>query len=245
MSRLALTFVLASSVLLAQVSRTAPGDLPRQAKSIAEFDLYLDFEQAGDAEAQHQAALRFEQAYPQSELLAYVYQSELDYARARNLYDAVIAAGQKALTIAPDNIPILLALAEVIPNGPVDSQWLDRSEKYATRALDLSESRHVSTQLSMDDCDALRRQVRSRAHAALGLVAVKRGAVLLAIHEMETAVSENPYADGVQLYRLAKLYGASGRPADATALLQKALLIGPPELSSLAAAELSGERQKR
>ena len=168
--------------------------------------------------------------------------AEIRNARARNLYDAVISSGEKALAIAPDNIPILLALAEVMPNGTVDSESLDRSEKYATRALELSESRLVIPRLTMDDYDALRRQLRSRAHAALGLVAVKRGAVPLATREFETAVSENPDADGVQLYRLAKLYLASGRRADATALLQKALQIGPQEISSLAAAELSRER---
>jgi tetratricopeptide (TPR) repeat protein len=237
-----IAFVLTSSALAAQAVRTAPGEFPRQAKTPEEFDLYLDFEEARDAEAKYRAALHFERAYPHSELLAYVYQSELDYARARNLYDAVISSGEKALAIAPDNIPILLALAEVIPNGTEDSESLDRSEKYATRALELSESRLVSPRLTMDDCDALRRQLRSRAHAALGLVAVKRGAVPQATREFEIAVSENPDADGVQLYRLAKLYLASGRRADATALLQKALQIGPQEISSLAAAELSRER---
>lgn len=242
MIRFVIAFVLVSTVLVAQVGRTAPGDLPRQAKTPEEFDLYLDFEEARDAEVKHRAALHFEQAYPQSELLAYIYQSELDYAQARNLYDAVISAGEKALSIAPDNIPILLVLAEVIPNGPAESRSLDRSEKYAARAMELIDSRHVSPQLTMDDCDALRHQMRSRAHAAIGLVAMKRGAVPLAIHEFETAVSENPDADGVQLYRLARLYLASGRHADAAALLRKAFQIGPQEISSLAAAELSGER---
>jgi len=242
MIRFVIAFVLVSTGLVAQVARTAPGDLPRQAKTPEEFDLYLDFEEAPDAEIKHSVALHFAQAYPQSELLAYVYQSELDYARARNLYDAVISAGEKALAIAPDNIPILLALAEVIPNGPVDSRSLDRSALYARRALELIESRHMSPQLTMDDCDGLRHQLRSRAHAALGLVAMKRGAVPLATREFETAISENPDADGVQLYRLAKLYLASGRHADATALLQKAFQVGPQEISSLAAAELSRER---
>src|SRR5262249_20763919 len=109
-----IAFVLVSTELLAQVGRTAPGDLPRQAKTPEEFDLYLEFEEAPDAEVKHSAALHFARVYPHSELLAYIYQSELDYARARNLYDAVISVGEKALAIAPDNIPILLALAEVI-----------------------------------------------------------------------------------------------------------------------------------
>ena len=242
MKRLVVTLVLGAGVLAVQTARTAPGDLPRQAKTPEEFDLYLDFAEARDAEVKHRAALNLEQAYPQSELLVYIYQSELEYARSQNLNSSVISVGEKALALAPDNIPVLLALAEVMPNGQVNSRLLDRSEAYARRALDLSESRHMSTQLTLDDCDNLRRKIRSRAYAALGLVAMKRGAVQLATQEFERAVAENPDTDGVQLYRLAKLYLTSGRRANAAALFQKAFQAGPPEISSLAAAELSRER---
>jgi tetratricopeptide (TPR) repeat protein len=242
MIRFVITLVLAASVLAAQTGRTAPGDLPRQAKTPEEFDLYLDFDEAHDAAVKHRAALNFEQSYPQSELLVYVYQSELEYARARNLNNDVVSVGERALALAPDNIPVLLALAEVIPNGKVDSQLLDRSERYARRALDLSESRHVSPQLTLDDCGNLRRKIRSRAYAAMGQVAMKRGALPLAAQEFERAVSENPDADGVQLYRLARLYLASGRRANAASLFQKAYQAGPPEISTLAAAALSKER---
>ena len=58
----------------------------------------------------------------------------------------------------------------------------------------------------------------------------------------ERAVAENPETDGVQLYRLAKLYLTSGRRANAAALFEKAIEAGPPEISSLAAVELSRER---
>jgi tetratricopeptide (TPR) repeat protein len=242
MTRFVITLVLAASVLAAQTARTAPGDLPRQAKTPEEFDLYLDFDEEHDAAVKHRAALKFEQSYPQSDLLVYVYQSEVEYARARNLNRDVVSIGEKALVVAPDNIPVLLALAEVMPNGEVDTPSLDRSEAYARRALDLSESRHVSPQLTLDDCGNLRRKIRSRAYAAMGLVAMKRGAVQLATQEFERAVSENPDADGVQLYRLARLYVASGRRANAAALFQKAFQAGPAEISTLAAAELSRER---
>ncbi|PYT32301.1 MAG: hypothetical protein DMG57_02220 [Acidobacteria bacterium] len=239
MIRFVIILVLGAGVLASQTSRTAPGDLPRQAKTPEEFDLYLDFDETHDAAVKHRAALNFEQSYPQSELLVYVYQSELEYARARNLSNNVVSVGERALAIAPDDIPVLLALAEVMPNGEVDPRSLDRSEAYARRALDLSESRHVSPQLTLDECDNLRHKIRSRAHAALGLVAMKRGAVPLATQEFERAVAENPDADGVQLYRLARLYLASGRRANAAALFQKAYQAGPPEISTLAAAELS------
>jgi tetratricopeptide (TPR) repeat protein len=116
---------------------------------------------------------------------------------------------------------------------------LDRSEAYGKRALDLSESRHVSPQLT---CDNLRRKIRSRAYAALGLVAMKRGALPLAAQEFERTVAENPDADGLRLYRLAKLYLTSGRRAHSAALFQKAFQASPQEISSLAAAELSRER---
>ena len=242
MIRFVITLLLGAGVLAAQTARTPPGDLPRQAKTPEEFDLYLDFDEAHDPAVKHRTALNFEQSYPQSELLVYVYQSEMEYARARNLNRDVVSIAEKALVLAPDNIPVLLALAEVMPNGEADSRSLDRGEAYARRALDLSESRHVSPQLSLDDCGNLRRKIRSRAYAAMGLVAMKRGSLPLATQEFEHAIAENPETDGVQLYRLAKLYLTSGRRANAAALFQKAIEAGPPEISSLAAAELSRER---
>src|SRR5437762_12018619 len=103
MIRFVIILVLGAGVLASQTSRTPPGDLPRQAKTPEEFDLYLDFDEEHDAAVKHRTALKFEQSYPQSELLVYVYQSEVEYARKRNLDRDVVLVGEKALVLAPDN----------------------------------------------------------------------------------------------------------------------------------------------
>src|SRR4030081_2700262 len=99
MKRLVASLVFCAGMLAAQTERTAPGDLPRQAKTPEEFDLYLDFDEAHDDAVKHRAALNFEQSYPQSELLVYVYQSEVEYARARNLDSDLVSLGEKDLVL--------------------------------------------------------------------------------------------------------------------------------------------------
>jgi tetratricopeptide (TPR) repeat protein len=228
--------------LVAQTSRTPPGDAPRQAKTPEEFDLYLTFNGAADAEVRHKAALRFERQYPQSELLVYIYESEIEYARSRNEYNAAIVDGEKTLKLAPNDIKVLLALAEIIPNGIEDPTALSISEKYATSALDLIDRQRMPHEILIEDCDFIRHRTRSRAHAALGQIAAKRNNLALAIHEFETALTENPSEDGVQLYRLGRLYRLSGRQTEAASLFERARAAGPPEISKLAARELNEGR---
>jgi hypothetical protein len=94
------------------------------AKTPEEFDLYLDFHEATDPETKHGIALRFERAFPESELLGSVYESEFEYARSHEQRESAVAVGKRWLHLEPNNIKTLLGLAEVLPYGTSDPQML-------------------------------------------------------------------------------------------------------------------------
>src|SRR5579862_4336378 len=111
---LLLASVILGSPALAMAQAQHP--IPRpQARSEEEYDSYLEFLEAADPEARHQMALRFEQAFPQSELLVNVYESEFEYARAHEQLPSAIAAAEKALRLEPDDVKVLVAIGEVLP----------------------------------------------------------------------------------------------------------------------------------
>ena len=234
-TRIIRTVVFIGICLIAQMSEARR--LP-EARTPEEFDLYLQFHEASDAKTKHMAGLRFEQAYPDSQLLIYVYQSELEYARSRNLYQDAIAAGEKALRAAPADIKALIGMAEILPHNTDDRVALSRAEEYARRVLKEVNRLELSYEVPLQECEEIRRFLQSRAYAALGYVVAKRGKLAQAIEEFERAVATSPDPVGVQLFRLGKLYRAARREREATEMFQRASKAGPADITLLAESEL-------
>jgi tetratricopeptide (TPR) repeat protein len=213
-----------------------------EAASQEEFDLYIDFHETVDPEAKHRAALSFERAYPDSKLLVDVYRSELDYARSQDDRQAAIEAGHKALRLAPNDVRVLLGLAEVLPNGTSDGATLAQAEQYARRALIELNDLHLSHEVTLSECDKVRNTLTARAHAALGYTAGKEGRLTQAIDELQTAVAMSPEPAGADLLRLGELYRAARREHEAVEMFSRAVRAGPSEISSLAERELNRNR---
>jgi tetratricopeptide (TPR) repeat protein len=213
-----------------------------EAQTPEEFDLYLDFHDEVNVEAKHAAALRFENAYSHSELLAYVYESELDYFRGHNSYKEAVLAGEHALQLAPTDVRVLATMAEILPYGTEDPAVLAKSEEYGTRVLEQLRLLQLPQEQPLQDCETLKSSLASRGHAALGYVAGKRGNLPLAIRECETALMLSPEPDGSQLFRLGKLYQASGRADQAAEMFRRAARAGPPFITKLADVELQEGR---
>ena len=225
--------------LIAQLSEARC--LP-EARTPEEFDLYIEFHEASDAETKHKAALRFEQAYPDSQLLIYVYRSEFEYARSRNLHQDAIAAGEKALRAAPADMPALIGLAEILPHNTDDRVALSSAEEYAERVLKEINRLELPYEVPFQECEEIRRFLQSRAYAALGYVAAKRGELAQAIEEFERAVATSSEPVGVQLFRLGKLYRAARREQEATEMFRRASKAGPVDITLLAESELKQGR---
>ena len=213
-----------------------------EARTPEEFDLYLEFHEAVDAEARHQLALRFERAFSESNLLVYVYESEFEYARSREQRESALAIGRKLLRLAPNNIKALLGMAEILPYGTSHSPMLSQAEQYARKALAGLKEMQLSREVTRNECDKIQRSLLSRVHAALGYVLGKRGDITESIKELEMAIATSPEPVGSQLLLAGKLYRTAKREGDAIKMFQRAAQAGPAGITSLAEAELQDKR---
>jgi tetratricopeptide (TPR) repeat protein len=243
-TKLAVASVIWATVILAMAQAEHP--LPRpQARSEEEFDFYLEFLEIVDPAARHEMALRFERAYPKSELLVNVYESEFEYARSHEQLRSAIAAAEKALRLEPDDARALVDIAEVLPSGTSEPLTLSRAEGYARKALVELKDMRFSHDVPVSACEDMRSTLLSRAHAALGYVLGKRGELAEAIKELETAVAISPEPTGSELLLAGKLYRLAQRNQDAMKMFRRAAKAGPSAITSLANSELSDLGQGR
>jgi tetratricopeptide (TPR) repeat protein len=231
-------------VLLLSFATSVEGQFPSdgQAKSREEFDAYLLVLSKSAPKEVISAAEDFEERWPHSELLGQVF--ELRLSAYRSLGDSVqaILAGEKALRVVPDNLAILSNLAYIIANSTTDPQRLAQAEGYARKELRLSKTILIPKKISPEEWYEIRSRLDSTAHAALGLVAYKRGDIPGAIREFETAVKLAPAPDPAQCYRLGMLYRTSGNQSKAIEMLQRTAASNDPTLRQLAERELRSLR---
>jgi len=213
-----------------------------EARTPEEVDLYLDFREAIDSEARHKMALRFEGAFPESELLVHVYESEFEYARSQELRQSALATGEKWLRLGPNDVRALLGLAEILPYGTSDPPMLSQAEQYARKALVELKQMQLPREVTRNECDKIQKSLRARAHAALGYVLGKRGDMAESIQELETAIAMSPEPVGAQLLLAGKLYRTARRERDAIEMFRRAAQAGPAQIKSLAEAELQKTR---
>lgn len=193
-----------------------------QASSPEEFDAYLVVLSKKTPTEVISAANNFARTWPHSELLAEVYQLEMDAYRSLNDLSDSILAGQKALKVAPDNVTVMASLAYILADGAGDRQRLALAQHYAREALTVLKSFQVPKRISPEQWEAIQQQVQSEVHAALGLVAYKNGNNRAAIREFTIAISAAAKPNPVQYYRLGLLYEAIGNRHKATDMFEQA-----------------------
>lgn len=209
-----------------------------QAKSPKEFDAYLVVLSKKTPAEVISAGREFEKAWPHSELLAEVYQLEMNAYRSLNDTSSSIQAGQKALQVAPDNVTVMANLAYILADGTSDKQNLDLAGHYARKALTILKTFHVSKRVSPNKWNGIRRHVESEVHAALGLVAYKNGDNASAIREFESSLRLAPTPNPLQYYRLGLLYQATGQKTKAVGMFQQAAQLNDPTIQRLAQSHL-------
>ncbi|MFN0100819.1 MAG: tetratricopeptide repeat protein [Bryobacteraceae bacterium] len=203
-----------------------------QAKSPAEYDAYLD---ALDGPTLEKGA-SFELAFPHSALRLPVCELMAKAFRSEGRADEAVAAASRGLAIAPDYIPLLVELADLLANGPRD---LDRAATSAQRALELLQTAKAPLRVSPNDWLTATAGLRARAHSALGMVRFKRDDPAGAILQFEAALGQRSPGDPAIHYRLGRLYVLFGRTAEAKVQLQEAARAGDKVLRDLANAALA------
>jgi tetratricopeptide (TPR) repeat protein len=214
-----------------------------QAKTQQEYDLFLEIvEEEMDVQRIEKVDL-FVDAYPRSELLGQAYQFQLSSYRSTNNFEGVLQAGDKVLSLLPDNLEALVTLAEAIPNGTAGredgAQLIERAEQYALKALDVVDRTNIPREIPYSEWERYRFSLEARAHGALGHIAAKRGDLGTAVAEFETALRLNPEPAGTQHFRLGVAYVWIGRTEDAKKALSRAAELGPSRIRDLALRELN------
>jgi tetratricopeptide (TPR) repeat protein len=215
-----------------------------QADSREEFDGYLLVLSKTGPKEVISAAESFESHWPHSKLLGHVLELELEAYRSLNDSASAILIGEKVLKVAPDNLLVLTNIAYILASSTSEQQQLARAERYARRELELSRTIRIPKRISPKEWAEMQGRQNSTAHAALGLVAYKRGNITGAIQEFETAVKLAPAPEAAHYYRLGMLYEASGNESGAMEMLRRAVDSNDSTIRRLAENELKSISRK-
>lgn len=198
-----------------------------QAKTPTEYDAYLDVLEGSVLEK----GATFERAYPRSPLRLPVCELMAREWRSQGNREQAIAAAERGLAIAPDYIPLLVEVADLLANGP---ERLDRAAHAARHALQLLDRVKAPLRIAPQDWMSTVAKLRARAHAALGMVLFKNGDRPGAVKAFQAALATGAGDDPIVHYRLGRLYADTGQIAEARRELEQAALSPDPVLRDLA-----------
>src|SRR5271154_5544979 len=153
------------------------------------------------------AGEEFVQKYPKSRYLPSVYSTLTnDYVQTDQV-PKMEEMGEKELALRPDDVVVLALMGQTIPRAlnsstPNPGQELDKAEKYAKRALELTPTLPKPPNLTDESFATAKNQTLAMAHSGLGLVYVRRAKYAEAIPELEASLKVDPNPDPVNYYLL-------------------------------------------
>jgi tetratricopeptide (TPR) repeat protein len=227
----------------------AAGPHMPQAKTKAEFNDYNAAHAITGGAAMEKAADEFAAKYPASELRGFLYSNAMHEYQKENRADKILAMGEKVLTLDA-NDPVALVMTATVLSDSLNDADNDRQQKIETikknagRALQTVDTGLAPpANASPEQLTAYKNMLRSAAHSALGITALKSADDAEAEKELKAAADINKAApDGFVLYHLALAQDHQQKYADALATIQNAIRAIRPEdeLAKLA----QGERER-
>jgi len=210
-----------------------------QANSQEELDSVLDIVTASDPLAILGMADRFVSSFPQSEFLGVILQYKMFACARIQDFDCLVASGERALQVQPDNLNVLLTLASAIPDAADGrAELLTNAHGFAQRALERVGTIHIPHEISLERWRTLRGETEAQAHEALGKIAAKQGKLETAIAEFEIAAFKTPSPQGSQFLLLGTTYVSAGKTTEARSALRRAAELGPEEVRKQASSAL-------
>lgn len=240
----------ASPVTAQQPGKSGSAQSPAQgvrrpeAKSQAEFKDYNAAYAITGGAAMEKAADDFAAKYPASELRSFLYSKAMHEYQTENRAAKVLEMGDKVIALDPDD-PVPLTLTAAILSDALSDSDKDREQKiakikknagHALQTVDTGMAPPANA--SPEQIAAYKNTLRSMAHSALGITALKTGDDAGAETELKAAADLNK-ADGYVFYHLALAQDHQHKYAEALASVQEALRSLRPEeeLTKLAQGE--------
>ncbi|MCL6481809.1 MAG: tetratricopeptide repeat protein [Firmicutes bacterium] len=194
----------------------------------AETAAYRDFAAIAlnDFQKIIQVGEAFLTSYPQSRYNQAVYARLAQAYWNTNQHDKMVAAGEKTLELNPDHVDVLAMLANGIPrrlsqDPTQNEQQLQKTERYATRAIQLLEQIQQPPDLTPEQFQQARDTKLAMAHSGLGLVYFHRQRFTEAIREFEKATQLIPDPDPTDYFLLGLSYANANRFHEAADAFQK------------------------
>ncbi len=158
--------------------------------------------------------------YPQSRYAAGVYSRLTSAYMNLGQVDKMFAAGEKALSVNPDDVTVMSLMAMVLPRrvnpGALDAdQKLQKSEAYSKKVIALVASMEKPTGLTDEQFTKAKNEVLSLAHSGLGVTYFQRQKYTEATPELEQATQLATNPDPVDFYVLGVSYQEVKRYNDA------------------------------
>jgi tetratricopeptide (TPR) repeat protein len=150
---------------------------PPQARTQPEFKDYNTAYAVTGGAAMEKAANDFAEKYPSSELRSFLYAKAMTEYEAESNSEKTLGMGEKVLTLDPDNLSALVVTATMLSDN-LDDKQPDRAKKIAEikknaqRALDMADVLPPQG-ANAEQVTASKNAVRSMAHCALGVTALK------------------------------------------------------------------------
>lgn len=186
----------------------------------------------------------FEQRFPESQLLSYVYTQAAKACQQKGELDRLLEYGEKSLKLDPQNIFSLLIVAITLPQprmlqgSPEEAtRRLSLAETYANRALKLIESLPSQTIETEEQHQKRKATLASDAHTALGMVFMQRNDPGKAVEEFKTAISLTDTPNAQLYFRLGEVYADEGKKNEAIEAFAKASQLGQGTVLQKYAAE--------
>jgi tetratricopeptide (TPR) repeat protein len=220
-----------------------------QAQTHPEFNDYNAAYAITGGAASEKAADEFVAKYPGSELKAYLYSKAMHEYQNENNSAKMLSVGEKVLQLDPDNSIALVLTATVLADGLSETDT-DKQAKIAqvkrstAHALDTLDSAFTPpANATPEQVVAYKSTLKSMAHSALGIVALKTGDDATAESELKLSTNLNQsQPDPYLWYHLALAQDHQKKYQDALASINRALqIIG----SNAELGELAKGEQKR
>ena len=170
--------------------------------------------------------------FKDTEFKEFAYQMKTLSYQQKNEYEAMLVAGEQTLEINPDNIVVLITLAQAIPQRTKEfdldkEEKLQKAEKLAKKAQTLVPNlAKFNPQITDEEWAGYKKSAMSQVHEALGMAAFVRKNYPAAEQAFKASVDVSPQPDPTTLYRLAMVYNAQNKYDEAIAALDKAIAAG-------------------
>jgi tetratricopeptide (TPR) repeat protein len=211
---------------------TSPSGVELQA-SLVEALALQHIENELDLDQRLRMAREFEEKFPNSALLSYVYTQAAKAYEQKGDFDEVVQYGQKSLKLDPDNTftLVIMALALEQPKmlqGSRDEvrERLSQAETDANRALTLLEKLKRGPNETEEQFQERKGSIAADAHFALGVVEMQKDYFEKAVTQYKMAISSTTKPTFQYYFRLGEAYASEGQFAQAMEVLRKASELG-------------------